>query len=90
MRTRNESAVSQVAELKDGESFCRAKFIPANSISAENIYRAKRELMGILSPVLSRARERNPGNYRMSGIHSFTKDFDVVVAVVITRIDDDL
>lgn len=90
MTTNPDSAVSRVANLAEGESYCQARLIPHRLATPDRIRRAKRALLSTLSPVLSRARERNPGRYTMHGIHSFTKDYDVVVAALIVREFEDL
>jgi hypothetical protein len=80
-----ESAVRTVAKLAEGEAYCRVKFIPAIHITPELIRQTKRELAQALSPVIARARKLSFASYRMHNIHSFTSDYDVVVAGVIVR-----
>jgi hypothetical protein len=83
-----ESAVRQVAKLKAGDSYCRARFIPAIHVSPDAIRGSKRELSQLLSPVIARAAKLSFGDYRLLTIHSFTKDYDVVVAAIIVRQGD--
>lgn len=80
-----ESAVKQVAALREGHTYCRAEFIPAFHVTPEKIRRAKRELSHRLSPVIARAHKLSLASYRLLTIHSFTVDYDVVVAGIIIR-----
>ncbi len=80
------SAVRQVASLAVGASYCRARFVPSFCVTPTRIKDAKRELMQSMSPVIARARLLSPANdYRAHTIHSFTRDYDVVVAVIVVR-----
>lgn len=84
------SVVAQVAALPVGDSYTKAIFIPAYRITPALIRDTKRRLLSSLTPILSRVHARQPwSKYRMHGIHSLTRDFDVVVAVVVVREDDE-
>lgn len=83
------SAVAQVAALKPGDTYTRSTFIPAYRMSRETVNRAKRAMMSAMTPVISRARNRRPGSeYRLSGIHALTADYDMIVAVVVVCAED--
>lgn len=79
------SAVKQVAALPEGETYCRAEFIPAFHSTPTRIKDAKRRLTQNMSPVVDRARQLSFADYRIHTIHSFTRDYDVVVAVIVVR-----
>ncbi len=78
-----QSAVKQVANLKSGETYCRAEFIPAFGVTPGKVKEARARLTQALSPVVSRARQLSFGEYEIHTIHSFTKNYDVVVAGLI-------
>ena len=82
-----ESAVRQVANLRAGETYCKAKFIPAIGVSPDRIRRAKVDLMRTLSPVVARAKLLSYADYAIHGIHSHTAQYDVVVAAIVVRTD---
>lgn len=79
------SAVRRVAELRNGETYSRARFIPAIRVTPTEIKTAKRELSRALSPVIARAQELSFGLYHLHTIHSHTRNYDVVVAAVVIR-----
>lgn len=82
------SAVAQVAKLKLGEAYCRARFLRSVEANPDAIKAAKYNLRHLLGPVVARAREQAPGNqYTVHSIHAFTESFDVVIAGVVVRID---
>lgn len=79
------SAVKQVAALPEGETYCKAELIPAFHVKPGTIRDAKRRLAQNMSPVVDRARQLSFGDYRVHTIHSFTRNYDVVVAVIVVR-----
>jgi hypothetical protein len=84
------SAVKQVSKLAIGEAYCRARFITAFQYSPDLIRDTKENLMRDVSPVIARAKKATCNEYRAHTIHSFTRDYDVVVAIVVVRMEDEL
>lgn len=82
-----DSAVSSVRLLREGESYSRARFIPRTSITPEKIRDAKRRLLNQLTKVVSRA---GAGPCKLYTIHAFTEHYDVIVAGVIVKGEEDL
>lgn len=82
-----DSAVRQVAALKAGEAYSRARFLPSPA-RPRDIREAKGKLTHLLSPVIARAQKLSFIDYQLSTIHAFTADFDVVVAAVVVRRPD--
>lgn len=82
------SAVKQVSKLTIGEAYCRARFITAYQYSPDRVREAKEGLMHDISPVVARAKKATANEYKSHTIHSFTRDYDVVVAVVVVRMED--
>ena len=83
-----DSWVSTIAALPESGSMCRAEFIPAYSASPDRIRRTKQELSNKMMSAVTRARERSGNHYTMHGSHTFTKNYDVVVAVCVVRESD--
>lgn len=77
-----DSAVSITRQLGEGETYSRAKFLPAHAITPARIRDTKRRLLNQLNKVAIRA---ELDNYKLYTIHSFTEGYDVVVAGVIVR-----
>jgi hypothetical protein len=82
------SVVQQLIRLKVGESYSRAEFIPAHHVSPQRIRDWKRTFMQDISPVIARAKKACCGAYHAHTIHSFTRDYDVVVAIIVVREED--
>lgn len=78
-----DNAVAQVAALAPGESYSKARFIPANFVTPEKIRLTKRRLISTLTSVL--VRQKNHTDFRIHSFHNLTRDCDVVVAAVIVR-----
>lgn len=85
-----ESAVAQVAALAPGESYARARFIPRVMVTPDRIRTTKQRLLSALTPVIARAKEKVPADYRIHSFHELTRDCDVVVAAIIVRKEDEL
>jgi hypothetical protein len=83
MQAVDGSAVEQVANLRPGAAFSRSLFFPLGTANAERIATARKSLMSYLSPVVARAKERRPRNYRVITSVSHTKDYDIVVTGII-------
>jgi hypothetical protein len=81
-----ESAVRQIAALRVGEAFSKAKFIPAGTVNLHRIKQYRRDLMSTLSSAISRAKMNSNANYEIHTVHSFTTHYDVVVAAVVVRV----
>lgn len=79
----SESAVQQVIGLKVGETYTKSVFIPADQFSPDLLKVTKRELNQNTTPIIARAREKVRKNYSIHGIHGFTSNFEVVVAMVV-------
>ena len=79
----------QIANLPPGETYTRAVFLPAFHVKEGVIQDVKRQLTSNLTQMLARARQRTGNRYSMHGIHTFTHNYDVVVAVVIVRHAED-
>lgn len=84
------SAVKQVSNLAVGEAYCRARFISAFQYTPDRVREAKECLMHDISPVIARAKKATFNEYQSHSIHSFTRNYDVVVAVVVVRMEDEL
>lgn len=84
------SAVELVAALAPGESYARARFIPRVHVTPDRIRTTKERLLGGLTPVIARAKEKVSADYRIHSFHQMTRDCDVVVAAIIVRKEDEL
>lgn len=80
-----DDAVSTVAQLREGESYCRTIFIPSYDVTPDRIRAAKLKLKRDLSPVIARAKKQVSAEFHMHTIHSFTGTYDVVVVAIIVR-----
>jgi hypothetical protein len=84
------SAVALVTELRIGEAYAKAIYIPETEFSADEIQDARRRLMHTLSSVIARVRAKWP--YRRLRIFTtigFTNTYDVVVTGIILREEND-
>lgn len=81
------SATSEVLALEIGETYARAKLIPANSRDLPLLIKqTKKEFLGLLSTIVARALKKEPlNNYKMHTVQTFTRGYDVIVAGIIVR-----
>jgi hypothetical protein len=85
------SAVALVLELREGEAYAKAVFIPATQFSPDRVKDEKRRLMHTLSSVIARAHAKRPNlALRIYTTHSFTNSYDVVVAGLIVQQEEEL
>lgn len=84
------SAVSKIAELGIGECYDQmAYFVHPASVKAVN--KCKQALKNTLSTAIVRAKLRNTtAVYQMRVFHTHLHDFDVVVAGIVRREEDEL
>ena len=82
-----QSATTQVAALEVGDIYTKVRFIPGGTPNLAQVIRdTRRSLMQTLSPVLARARSRDPeASYAMHSAHSFTRSYDVIVTAIVIR-----
>lgn len=81
--TADGSAVEQICEMKRGQTFSRAFFLPVGA-TPDEIKEARRNLTNYMAPVVARARKKRKRNYKVHTCTGFTDNYNVVVTGVIT------
>jgi hypothetical protein len=89
MAYHQDSAADLISRLSKGETYSRAVFLTGRTANQKRIAKERRRLVQVLSPVLSRVRDRHGGVYTMHTTASFTRGYDVIVAVVVLKEEDE-
>lgn len=84
-----QSAVARTLGLKDGEAYGQVKFLRNHEASPDEIKTARKKLMRLMSPIISRASAKDGRSYRFYTTASFTPSYDVIVTGVIVVNDED-
>jgi hypothetical protein len=84
----NPGTTAQIRALQPGENVSRATFIPAFGFSPDRVKETKRDLTRNFSPVIARIIKETGRVFSTHTVHSFTRDYDVIVAVIVQRIDE--
>lgn len=84
-----ESAVTQVVNLRRGQTYSRSIFIPVVKATRNRVVVTKRRIVGGLTPIVSRAnRQKKRQTYRIYTTASLTKDCEAMIITGVIVRDD--
>lgn len=78
---------AKLRSLLPGENLSRATFIPAFHFTPELLKDTKQALTRQFSPIIDRIRRATGREFATSTIHAFTRNYDIIVALVVIRVD---